>query len=319
LQSRSSFGEGKWFLSVEHIADPVSGDVADRGDAKADDEHVEAGSEDASAGEDGTHGADEEVASHRDDERRDDRGMASEKEEGDGGDEGADRGRHAEIWRSGKPFSTLRASKGRRKERRCASSMGRCEAVAPLKRHIVSPFPYPFFRVRIQLMRFYIPIAAVFVAAPALVHAQIMNINMGSGSAILSANTPGVPLQTDLSLGMSLTSTGTKRDTLGVFVESVAAGGPAEQAGIVEGDRIVAIDALDLHMAAFMSEDAAFKAGVITHLRQTMQGLKSGTPVHVRVYSGGHVKTVLVMPDKWATVYPNNDARDKTNSLIATF
>jgi hypothetical protein len=72
-------------------------------------------------------------------------------------------------------------------------------------------------------------------------------------------------------------------------------------------------------MAAFMSGDAAFKAGVITHLRQTMQGLKSGTPVHVRVYSDGHVKTVLVMPDKWATVYANNDALNKTNTLIATF
>jgi hypothetical protein len=37
-------------------------------------------------------------------------------------------------------------------------------------------------------------------------------------------------------LGIELRSTGTKRDTLGVFVEAVTPKGPAELAGIVEGD-----------------------------------------------------------------------------------
>jgi len=39
-------------------------------------------------------------------------------------------------------------------------------------------------------------------------------------------------------LGLELRTTGTKRDTLGVFVEAVTPKGPAETAGIIEGDRI---------------------------------------------------------------------------------
>src|SRR5437868_7260898 len=43
-------------------------------------------------------------------------------------------------------------------------------------------------------------------------------------------------------LGLELRTTGTRRDTLGVFVEAVTPKGPAEAAGIVEGDRIAAIN-----------------------------------------------------------------------------
>src|SRR5678816_2390592 len=38
-------------------------------------------------------------------------------------------------------------------------------------------------------------------------------------------------------LGLQLSPTGTKRDTIGVFVSRVTPKGPAENAGIVEGDR----------------------------------------------------------------------------------
>jgi len=44
-------------------------------------------------------------------------------------------------------------------------------------------------------------------------------------------------------LGLQLSPTGTARDTLGVFVSSVTPKGPAENAGIIEGDRIVSVTA----------------------------------------------------------------------------
>ena len=51
-------------------------------------------------------------------------------------------------------------------------------------------------------------------------------------------------------LGIELRPTGTRRDTLGVFVAAVTPRGPAETAGIIEGDRIaeewVAPDMLSL-------------------------------------------------------------------------
>src|SRR6476620_2124235 len=50
-------------------------------------------------------------------------------------------------------------------------------------------------------------------------------------------------------LGLQLSPTGTARDTLGVFVSSVTPKGPAENAGIIEGDRIVSITGADLRAA----------------------------------------------------------------------
>ena len=44
------------------------------------------------------------------------------------------------------------------------------------------------------------------------------------------------------------TSTGSARDTLGVLVSSVTAGGPAEKAGIEEGNRISAINGVNLKL-----------------------------------------------------------------------
>ena len=50
-------------------------------------------------------------------------------------------------------------------------------------------------------------------------------------------------------LGLQLSPTGTARDTLGVFVSGVTPKGPAENAGIYEGDRIVSINGIDLRVA----------------------------------------------------------------------
>ena len=56
-------------------------------------------------------------------------------------------------------------------------------------------------------------------------------------------------------LGLELRATGTKRDTLGVFVEAVTPKGPAEAAGIVEGDRIAAINGVDVRTSVADAED----------------------------------------------------------------
>ena len=49
-------------------------------------------------------------------------------------------------------------------------------------------------------------------------------------------------------LGLQLSPTGSMRDTIGVFVARVTPKGPAENAGIVEGDRIVSINGIDLRV-----------------------------------------------------------------------
>ena len=66
-------------------------------------------------------------------------------------------------------------------------------------------------------------------------------------------------------IGLQLRATGTRRDTLGVFVDAVTPKGPAEAAGIIEGDRIAAIGlhaiaaALGNHRGTY--HDAVFPAG----------------------------------------------------------
>jgi hypothetical protein len=95
-------------------------------------------------------------------------------------------------------------------------------------------------------------------------------------------------------LGIELRSTGTRRDTLGVFVEAVTPKGPAETAGIIEGDRIAAINGVDLRTSAADVEDS-YTNGLAAHrLTREVQKLTPGNRVTLRVYSGGRFRDVQV-------------------------
>lgn len=95
-------------------------------------------------------------------------------------------------------------------------------------------------------------------------------------------------------LGLELRATGTRRDTLGVFVEAVTPKGPAETAGIVEGDRIAAINGVDLRTTAADVEDP-YTNGLAAHrLTREVQKLTPGSRVALRVYSGGRFRDVQV-------------------------
>ena len=95
-------------------------------------------------------------------------------------------------------------------------------------------------------------------------------------------------------LGIELRPTGTRRDTLGVFVAAVTARGPAETAGIIEGDRIAAINGIDLRAAAADVEDE-YTNGLPAHrLSREVQKLTPGTRVTLRVYSAGRFRDVVV-------------------------
>jgi PDZ domain len=95
-------------------------------------------------------------------------------------------------------------------------------------------------------------------------------------------------------LGMQLNATGSARDTLGVFVGAVTPKGPAENAGIVEGDRIVSINGVDLRVAPGDVEDG-YASGLPSHrLSREVGKLTPGATVNLRVYSGGRVRDVQV-------------------------
>jgi hypothetical protein len=99
-------------------------------------------------------------------------------------------------------------------------------------------------------------------------------------------------------LGIELRTTGTKRDTLGVFVEAVTPKGPAETAGIIEGDRIASINGVDLRTSSGDTDDA-YTNGLAAHrLSREVQKLAPGSRVNLRVYSGGRFRDVQVTAGK---------------------
>jgi hypothetical protein len=103
-------------------------------------------------------------------------------------------------------------------------------------------------------------------------------------------------------LGLELRTTGTKRDTLGVFVEAVTPKGPAETAGIIEGDRIASINGVDLRTSTGDTEDS-YTNGLAAHrLSREVQKLSPGSRVNLRVYSGGRFRDVQVTAGKASDV-----------------
>jgi hypothetical protein len=103
-------------------------------------------------------------------------------------------------------------------------------------------------------------------------------------------------------LGIELRATGTRRDTLGVFVAAVTPKGPAETAGIIEGDRIAAINGVDLRTAAGDVDDS-YTNGLAAHrLSREVQKLSPGNRATLRIYSGGRFRDVQVTAGKASEV-----------------
>ena len=103
-------------------------------------------------------------------------------------------------------------------------------------------------------------------------------------------------------LGISLGGNGSRRDTLGILVVGVSNEGPAAKAGIDEGDRVVAINGVDLRVAAEDAGDGQASSARINRLNREMEKVKAGDAVELRVYSAGQVKTVRVEAAKASDV-----------------
>ena len=95
-------------------------------------------------------------------------------------------------------------------------------------------------------------------------------------------------------IGVQLSPTGTLRDTLGVFVSRVTPKGPAENAGIVEGDRLVSINGVDLRVNSADAEDGYASDLPRRRLTREVGKLSPGNVATLRVWSGGRVRDVQV-------------------------
>jgi hypothetical protein len=95
-------------------------------------------------------------------------------------------------------------------------------------------------------------------------------------------------------LGISLGGNGSRRDTLGILVVGITDDGPAGKAGVEEGDRVAAINGVDLRVAPEDAGDAQASSARINRLNREMEKVKAGDAVELRVYSAGQTRTVRV-------------------------
>jgi len=95
-------------------------------------------------------------------------------------------------------------------------------------------------------------------------------------------------------LGLQLASTGSHRDTIGVFVIGVDEAGPAAKAGIEEGSRIASINSVDVRARPGDEDDSFFRTSNVSRLEREVSKLKPGDDATLRVYYNGQYKNVTV-------------------------
>ena len=110
-------------------------------------------------------------------------------------------------------------------------------------------------------------------------------------------------------LGLELNPSGSKRDTLGVLVISLHEDGPAEKAGLVEGDRIAAVNGTDVRVRHDDAGDDWVSNAMVSRFQRAMRAVKPGDKVELRVWSGGQTKTVQVTAAKASEVYKDQVRR----------
>ena len=95
-------------------------------------------------------------------------------------------------------------------------------------------------------------------------------------------------------LGIGLGSTGSRRDSLGVLVVSVSDSSPAAKSGLEEGNRIAAINGVNLRVAREDAGDAALSGTKVQRLQREVNALKPGDNVTLKVYSNGQFRDVTM-------------------------
>jgi predicted metalloprotease with PDZ domain len=95
-------------------------------------------------------------------------------------------------------------------------------------------------------------------------------------------------------LGITTVATGTARDTLGLLIERVMRGGPAEKAGLEEGSRLAAIGGVSLRASRSDVEDYAAAGTLARRLVRELEKVKPGEEVELRVYHDGRDQRVRV-------------------------
>jgi membrane-associated protease RseP (regulator of RpoE activity) len=99
------------------------------------------------------------------------------------------------------------------------------------------------------------------------------------------------------------TKSGSPRDTLGVLITEITPNGPADKAGLQEGDRIVSVNGVDLRLTPADANDPEMRGLMSRRLARTVQKTKPGDPIELRVYANGQTKNIKVTSVKASDLF----------------
>ena len=95
-------------------------------------------------------------------------------------------------------------------------------------------------------------------------------------------------------IGMSVAASGGPRDTLGLLIASVTRDGPADQAGITTGSRILAVNGLQVRLAPSDIGRRAAADSALLKFDRALRVTPPGRDVMLRVAGGGQTRLVSV-------------------------
>lgn len=127
------------------------------------------------------------------------------------------------------------------------------------------------------------------VALPAQV-ARVYTPRAPSAGRMLRAGDDGPRA----ALGISIGGSGSARDTLGLLVTAVTPNGPAERAGIQEGDRIASINGVSLRLDPSDAGDVDIGNAMSRRLTRELSRVQAGDEVDLRVYADGRSRSIRV-------------------------
>jgi predicted metalloprotease with PDZ domain len=115
-----------------------------------------------------------------------------------------------------------------------------------------------------------------------------------SAAAQIDRDRPESENDAGVVLGIAVRVSGAERDTLGVLIESVEPGSPADRAGLREGERIAEVNGLSLRVSPEDVGRSESEAVVQRRLERTLRDLQPGDAVTLRVFSGLRGRTVTI-------------------------
>jgi len=115
-------------------------------------------------------------------------------------------------------------------------------------------------------------------------------------SPLAAQSSRGVDPDAGAMLGMSVSVSGSERDTLGLLISNITRGGPADEAGVDEGNRLAAINGVSLRVDRESIGQREAGDGVFRRLSRELAELRSGDDVTLRVFGGGRFRSVTLHP-----------------------